>query len=68
MKNLNILHCDYTLNQNNYQLKIPMNVECIIPKNDCLGGWDNDGDCEFTRIIINIKASLVFIHDLFYVF
>lgn len=31
-----ILHKDYTLNDNNYQLKIPMDVDVIIPKDDCV--------------------------------
>ena len=35
MKN-NILRKQYTLNDNNYQLKIPMELEVFIPDNDCV--------------------------------
>ena len=34
MLNSNILHKNYTLNQNGFQLKLPLNLECIIPEND----------------------------------
>ena len=34
MKKSNILQKDYTLNQNGYQLKLPLNIDCIIPKDD----------------------------------
>lgn len=34
MLDLNILHKNYTLNQNGFQLKLPLNLECIIPEND----------------------------------
>lgn len=34
MKKVNILHKDYTTNQKNYQLKLPINVEYMIPSND----------------------------------
>ena len=34
MLNPNILHKNYTLNQDGYQLKLPLNLECIIPEND----------------------------------
>lgn len=30
----NILHKDYTINQHVYQLKLPLNIDCIIPVND----------------------------------
>ena len=34
MEKSNILQKDYTLNQNGYQLKLPLNIDCIIPKDD----------------------------------
>ena len=34
MEKSNILQKDYTLNQNSYQLKLPLNIDCIIPKDD----------------------------------
>ena len=34
MEKSNILQRDYTLNQNGYQLKLPLNIDCIIPKDD----------------------------------
>lgn len=33
MQNI-ILQKDYTLNQSGYQLKLPLNIDCIIPKDD----------------------------------
>lgn len=36
MQNPNILHKEYTLNERNYQLKIPMNIDAYIPSNDCV--------------------------------
>lgn len=36
MKNPNILHKQYTLNERNYQLRIPMNIDVCIPENDCV--------------------------------
>ena len=34
MNKVNILHKNYTINQKIYQLKLPLNVECMIPSND----------------------------------
>ena len=34
MEKSNILQKDYTLNQNGYQLKLPLNLEIIIPEDD----------------------------------
>lgn len=34
MKDLNILQKDYTLNQSGYQLKLPLNIDCMIPADD----------------------------------
>lgn len=36
MLNPNILQKEYTLNEHNYQLKIPMNIDARIPSNDCV--------------------------------
>ena len=34
MKQTNILHKDYTINQKFYQLKLPLNIDYLIPNND----------------------------------
>jgi transposase len=34
MRKQNILHKNYTINQGFYQLKLPLNIDCIIPDND----------------------------------
>lgn len=34
MKKVNISHKDYTFNQKIYQLKLPINIEYMIPSND----------------------------------
>lgn len=34
MQKQNILHKNYTINQGLYQLKLPLNIDCIIPDND----------------------------------
>ncbi len=34
MLNLNILQKNYSLNQSGYQLKLPLNLEIMIPEND----------------------------------
>ncbi len=34
MLNLNILQKNYSLNQSGYQLKLPLNLEVMIPEND----------------------------------
>lgn len=34
MQKQNILHKNYTINQGFYQLKLPLNIDCIIPDND----------------------------------
>jgi Transposase and inactivated derivatives len=34
MRKRNILHKNYTINQGFYQLKLPLNIDCIIPDND----------------------------------
>ena len=34
MRKPNILHKNYTVNQSFYQLKLPLNIDCIIPDND----------------------------------
>ncbi|MBU5427779.1 transposase [Tissierella pigra] len=34
MRKPNILHENYTVNQSFYQLKLPLNIDCIIPDND----------------------------------
>ena len=34
MTKYNILHKDYTINRDFYQLKLPINLECVIPSND----------------------------------
>ncbi|MFW5669907.1 MAG: IS1182 family transposase [Acetivibrio ethanolgignens] len=36
MHNFNILRKQYTLNERNYQLKIPMEIDACIPENDCV--------------------------------
>lgn len=36
MTSTNILRKEYTLSDNNYQLKIPMEIEACIPSNDCV--------------------------------
>ncbi len=34
MRKQNILHKNYTINQGYYQLKLPLNIDCIIPDDD----------------------------------
>jgi transposase len=34
MQKRNILHKNYTFNEKVYQLKLPLNIDCIIPEND----------------------------------
>ena len=36
MRTNNILHKNYTLNQSGYQLKLPLNINCIIPEDDSI--------------------------------
>jgi len=34
MQNQNILHKNYTFNETVFQLKLPLDIDCIIPEND----------------------------------